>query len=71
MTIDSAATFLASSVLIGGGIVVLIACAVAVNQLLVRFWKPVTLFTFPEAMTQKIAFTEPHLEQHDTNHSKP
>ena len=42
---DQAATFLSASILMALGIVVLISAAVAVNNLLHKFWKPVTIFS--------------------------
>jgi len=45
MSIESASNFLVGSVLIAVGVLVLIACAVAINNLLHRFWKPVTVFS--------------------------
>ena len=67
MTIDSAATFLASSVLIGGGIVVLISCAVVINQLLARYWVPFKFYVYRDAVGPFVA-TEPHYE---TDKPKP
>ncbi len=45
MSIESASNFLVGSVLMAVGFLVLIAGAVAINNLLHRFWKPVTVFS--------------------------
>jgi hypothetical protein len=42
---DQAATFLSASILMALGVVVLISAAVAVNNLLHKFWKPVKIFS--------------------------
>jgi hypothetical protein len=41
MDIDQASTFLCGSILIGLGIVVIVATIVAVNNIFSRYWKPV------------------------------
>jgi hypothetical protein len=45
MSIESASNFLVGSVLLAVGFIVLIAGAVAINNLLHRYWKPVALFS--------------------------
>ena len=45
MEIDKAAVFLAGSVLIMLGIIVIVAGSVAINIILHRYWKPVKIFT--------------------------
>lgn len=45
MTLEQAAVFLSSSILIATGVIILIAGAIVVNNLINRFWKPVTIFT--------------------------
>lgn len=45
MSIESASNFLVGSVLLSVGLLVLIASAVAINNLLHKYWKPVTLFS--------------------------
>lgn len=45
MDMDSAAAFLSGSILYGIGIVFAIACIVAVNNIISRYWKPVRIFT--------------------------
>ena len=45
MNIDNASTFLISSILLVVALMVLAAGAVAINNLLHKYWKPVTLFS--------------------------
>ena len=45
MDMDSAAAFLAGSILYGVGIVFGLVCCVVINNILNRFWKPVRIFT--------------------------
>ena len=45
MDMDQAAVFLAGSILTALGFIVIIAAAVAVNNLLHTYWKPVRIFT--------------------------
>ena len=45
MDMDQAAVFLAGSVLIMMGFVVIIVGAVVVNNILHKYWKPVRIFT--------------------------
>ena len=45
MSMDQAATFLSASILMALGIMLLIAAAVAVNNLLHKYWKPVRIFS--------------------------
>lgn len=42
---EQAASFLAGSILIGLGFVVLVVTVVTINNILSRYWKPVRLFT--------------------------
>ena len=48
MNMDQAAVFLAGSILIALGFTVVVAAAVFVNNILHRYWKPVSIFT-PES----------------------
>jgi hypothetical protein len=43
MTVDSASTFLAASILGGVGCVIICAALVIINNLFAKFWKPVNL----------------------------
>jgi len=43
MSIESASNFLVGSILLSVGILVFVAAAVAINNLLFRFWKPVKI----------------------------
>lgn len=45
MTLEQASVFLAGSVLFGLGSIGLIIAMVVINNLIHRFWKPVTIFT--------------------------
>ena len=42
---NQAATFLGASILIMAGTIVIIAGALAINNILHRYWKPVRIFT--------------------------
>jgi hypothetical protein len=42
---DQAAVFLAGSILIALGFVVVVAASVAINNILHKYWKPVRFFT--------------------------
>jgi hypothetical protein len=45
MSIDNASSFLIGAVLLTVALVILAAGAVAINNLLHKYWKPVTLFS--------------------------
>lgn len=45
MTMDQAAVFLAGSILIAIGFTIMIAAVVFINNMLHKYWKPVSLFT--------------------------
>jgi hypothetical protein len=45
MNMDSAAVFLAGSILTAMGFIVIVAAVVAVNNIMHRYWKPVRVFT--------------------------
>lgn len=45
MNLEQAATFLSSSILVILGLMAIIAGSVVINNLIHRFWKPVTIFT--------------------------
>lgn len=55
MDMEQAATFLAASILLTIGTVVIIAGIILVNNLIHKYWKPVKVFT-PESWT---AFNPP------------
>ena len=44
MTVDSASTFLASTILIGSGVILLCIVLVIINNIFSKFWKPVTIW---------------------------
>lgn len=48
MNMDQAAVWLAGSILLSLGFVVLVVAAIVVNQILHKYWKPVRIFT-PES----------------------
>jgi hypothetical protein len=50
MTVESAGVFLASTILVGLGIILIIITILVVNNLFAKFWKPVKLFT-PDSWT--------------------
>ena len=61
MDMDQAAVFLAGSILTMLGFVVVIAGIIVINNILHKFWKPVTLWKYDPAPHR---FAEPHeLEQ--------
>jgi hypothetical protein len=45
MSIEQAASFMTVSILFSVALIVLVACACAINYLINRFWKPVRVFT--------------------------
>ena len=45
MDMDQAAVFLAGSILIAIGFIVIVAAVVAVNNIISCYWKPVRIFT--------------------------
>lgn len=45
MNIDSASTFLISSILFAVSLLILVAAATAINNILHKYWKPVTMFS--------------------------
>jgi len=52
MNIEQAATFLAGSILVGLGCIVLISVVVAINNIFSRYWRPVNLDSvLPRAFT--------------------
>jgi hypothetical protein len=63
MDMDQAAVFLAGSILTAIGFVVIVAAAVAVNNIISRYWKPVRIFTsdsFNLNHGGNARFAEPH-----------
>jgi hypothetical protein len=72
MDMDQAAVFLAGSILTMLGFVVVVAAIVAINNILHKYWKPVTIFSKdswhlnpPErfAHEEELARIAPHLEE--------
>ena len=63
MDMDQAAIFLAGSVLIMMGFVVIVVGAVVINNVLHKYWKPVKVFTEDSwnlGGTANSRFAEPH-----------
>lgn len=65
---DQAAVFLAGSILTALGFLVVIAAIIVVNNLLHKYWKPVSLINWinpPQrfASEEELARIAPHLEQ--------
>jgi predicted small integral membrane protein len=50
MDIDSAATFLASSILLGLGFIVVGIVLLVINNIFHKYWKPVQWSIIPEAL---------------------
>ena len=65
MDVDVAAEILAGSILTGLAFVVFVITIVAINNIIAKYWKPVTLWRFPEypptrfAEPQELANVEP------------
>ena len=61
MNMDQATVFLAGSVLIAMGVIVIVAAVVAVNNIIHRYWKPVKIFTADSwNLGHGTRFAEPH-----------
>jgi hypothetical protein len=76
MDIDKSAVFLAGSVLIMLGFIVIVAGSVVINHILHKYWKPVRIFTadswapfsgHPDrfASEEELARVSPHFNQTD------
>jgi hypothetical protein len=55
MTVESASTFLASTILVGSGVVLLCIILVIINNIFSKFWKPVRIW-LPNYMTEPNRF---------------
>jgi hypothetical protein len=61
MDMDVAAVFLASSVLIGMGVIAIGITVIVMNNLFAKYWKPVQWSIIPEALRMPpTRFVEPH-----------
>jgi len=60
MDVDSAATFLASTILIVAGILTLASGILLLNNLFSRFWKPIDSPMFSWLPGTNVRFAEPH-----------
>jgi hypothetical protein len=58
MDIDNAAYILAGSILTGLALVIIVITVVVINNIIHKYWKPVTLWRFPEYPNAR--FAEPH-----------
>jgi hypothetical protein len=58
MDMDNAAAFLAGSILYGIGIVFALACAVCINNILHKYWKPVKIW-IPHYFNEPKRFATP------------
>jgi hypothetical protein len=74
MDIDKSAVFLASSVLIMFGFVIIVAGCAVINNILHKYWKPVRIFTSDSwqpfsgtlpryATEEELAKIEPHIKK--------
>lgn len=53
MDMDQAAVFLAGSILTAMGFIVLVAGVVVINNILHKFWKPITIFKWLDQPPQR------------------
>ena len=60
MDMDQAAVFLAGSILIMIGLIVLVAGAVVINNIVHKYWKSFGWKLFPVYLDQPQRFAEPH-----------
>ena len=61
MNMDQATVFLAGSVLIAMGVIVIVAAVVAVNNIIHRYWQPIKIFTADSSnLGHGTRFAEPH-----------
>jgi hypothetical protein len=60
MDMDQAAVFLAGSILTMVGLIVIVAGAVIINNIIHKYWKSFGWKMFPEWMDQPQRFAEPH-----------
>jgi len=75
MDIDKSAVFLAGSVLIMFGFVIIVAGCAVINNILHKYWKPVRIFTSDSwqpfsgipryATEEELAKIEPHINKLD------
>jgi hypothetical protein len=75
MDIDKSAVFLAGSVLIMFGFVIIVAGCAVINNILHKYWKPVRIFTSDSwqpfsglpryATEEELAKIEPHINKVD------
>jgi hypothetical protein len=64
MDLDTAADFLVGSIIFGLGFVTLTIAAVAINNILYKYWKKFELFTYSNSGTEPLHFvTKEEMEQ--------
>jgi hypothetical protein len=68
MDMDQAAVFLAGSILTALGVIVVVAAAVVINNIISKYWKPVRIFT-PDSWN----FNPPQrfIDQHEITKVEP
>jgi hypothetical protein len=69
MDMDQAAVFLAGSILTGLGFVVVFAVILAINNMIHKYWKPVTLVKWEAPPPMRFA-TQEELEKIDPKFKK-
>ncbi len=75
MEISMAANFLAGTILVSMGIIVMIGCIVIINNIVSKFWKPVKVAVFHSLMTDKVdgdiiqVSNKPTVKETVTSHS--
>jgi hypothetical protein len=71
MDMDQAAVFLAGSILTVLGFIIVVAGVVIINNLLHRFWKPVTLWRFDPYPPRFMDIHEPTMETKPVTETAP
>jgi hypothetical protein len=67
MDMDKASMFLSGSILVMLGIVVVIGGLLIINNLIHKFWKPVTLVKWNEPEPVRFMTAEEHSQHHQEN----
>ena len=77
MDMDQAAVFLAGSILTAMGFIVVVIGVLVINNLLHKYWKPITIFTWAHQVEpsrfmthEEAAKIAPHLEEETNGKSK-
>jgi hypothetical protein len=69
MDMDQAAVFLAGSILTGLGFIIIAAAAIAINNILHKYWKPVQFVKWTEPPPMRFV-TEEELQKIDPKFKK-